>query len=93
MQQLSFFDPVDKSVSGATWWVGNYQCRNWNGYYQTREEGKGPWQFVIYAVGDIDAVIYAVNDKGDLYHWRVPMDAKDRLLIGGKRYGRKHWCH
>ena len=49
MEQLSFLDPVDKSVSGATWWAGNDQCRNWHGYYQTREDGAGPWQFVVYA--------------------------------------------
>ncbi|WP_243613088.1 hypothetical protein [Shimia aestuarii] len=87
MEQLSFLDPIEKSVSGATWWAGNYQCRNWHGYYQTRERGAGPWQFVVYAFGDKEAVIYAINNIGSLYHWRVLMDAKDRLLIDGKRYG------
>lgn len=93
MEQLSFLDPVDKSVSGATWWAGNYHCRNWRGYYQIRERGAGPWQFVVYAFGDKDAVIYAINDISDLCHLRVPMDAKDRLLIDGKRYGRRFWSH
>ncbi|MEM1396634.1 MAG: hypothetical protein AAGH38_04190 [Pseudomonadota bacterium] len=93
MEQLSFFDPVDKGKHGATWWAGNWQCRNWRGYFQSREQGKGPWQFSIYAFGDVDAVIYAIDDEGTLYHWRVFMDDRDRLLIDGQRFGRNRWQH
>ena len=93
MEQLSFFDPVDKSIPGATWWTGNYQCRNWNGCYQSREGGSGPWQFHVYAFGEDDAVIYTINDQGVLNQRRVPMDAGDCLQIDGKSYGRSRWNH
>jgi len=93
MEQLSFFDPVDRTVPRSTWWSGNYQCRNWQGYYQTREGGTGPWKFVIYAFGVNDAVVYAIDAMGALKYNRVPIDARDRLLINGKRYGRRHWDH
>ena len=93
MEQLHFFDPVDKSKPGAVWWSGGHQCRNWHSYYQTREGGIGPWQFIIHAFGDHDAVVYCLNDTGKLYHWRVFMDDKDRLLIDGKAYGPKNWHH
>lgn len=93
MEQLCFFDPVNRAISGAIWWVNNVQCRNWNDYYQVREGGSGSWQFVIYAFGDEDAVVYCLDHKGALTHKRVPMDDKDRLVINGKRYGRKYWQH
>ena len=93
MEQLFFFDPVDKAVPGSVWWSGRHQCRNWQGYYQTREGGTGPWQFIIYAFGDDDAVIYVIDARGALKHTRVPIDAHNRLLINGKRYGRRHWDH
>lgn len=93
MEQLSFFDLVDKAIPGATWWAGNWQCQNFQGYFQQRESGRGPWQFVIYAFGDDDAVVYAVDIQGELVHERCEMDDKDNLLIQDKLYGRRHCCH
>ncbi len=93
MEQLSFFDPVNKATPGAKWWVGNWQCRNFNGYFQQREEGRGAWQFVIFAFGDDDADIYAIDDQGALFRTRCLMDDKDNLVVLGKCYCRAHWCH
>ncbi len=93
MEQLVLFDPIDRSNSGATWWAGAYQCRNWNGYFQSREGGTGLWQFTIYAFGEDDAVVIGLDQAGARCHIRVPMDAQDRLIIDGKRYGRSKWSH
>ena len=93
MEQFSFFDPVERSVPGARWWTGAYECRNWHGYFQQREGGRGAWQFVIYAFGEEDAVIYGLGSGGALVHHRVPMDDQDRLIINGCGYGRKYWVH
>lgn len=93
MEQLSFFDPVDKAIPGAKWWAGNWQCRNFHGFLQQREDGRCPWQFVIYAFGECDAAVYAVDGQGKLVHTSCAMDHKDNLVIRGKRYGRRYWCH
>lgn len=93
MEQLAFFDPVDKSIPGAKWWARSWQCRNFHGFLQQREDVRGPWQFVIYAFGDGDAAVYALDGRGKLVHERCEMDDKDNLVIQGKRYGRRHWCH
>lgn len=91
--QLTFLEPIDKSVSGATWFAGNWECRNRAGYYQTREGGEGFWQFVVYAFGDTDCLVYAVDRKGDLVHQRAPIDSNNRITIHGRKYGTRHWQH
>ena len=36
-----FPETINKGAHGAEWWVGHWQCRNWHGYFQSREEGRG----------------------------------------------------
>lgn len=85
----------EKGTQGATWWAGNWECRNHYGYLQQREGGKGYWQFVIYGFGfdDISASVYRIAENGHAYHEDVPIDDKDRLLIRGERYGQDYWYH
>lgn len=92
MEQLSLFD-IDKSVDGAVWWHGSMKCRNTGGYYQVSEDGAGPWEFVIYGFGDHDVSVYRVGSGGDLYLDQVPIDARDRITVHGRKYGRQHWRH
>ncbi|MFY0633664.1 MAG: hypothetical protein JXQ91_07625 [Vannielia sp.] len=92
-----FPETIDRTQHGATWWASdNWQGRNFHGFYQCREGGKGEWQFVIYAFcnDDVSASVYVVADRdGDLQLENVPIDQKDRLHINGKTYGRRNWCH
>lgn len=83
----------DKGQHGAVWWSGNWECRNFDGYFQTREAGRGAWRFVIYGFGSTEASVYKVNPFGDLIIEDVPIDPEDRILILGKRYGRNFWQH
>lgn len=32
---------AEKAKLGAQWWAGGYECRNFGGYYQVREQGRG----------------------------------------------------
>ncbi|WP_417839429.1 hypothetical protein [Tritonibacter scottomollicae] len=85
----------EKGKPGAQWWVGAYQCRNFEGYFQQREQGRGPWQFVIYGFGfdDVSASIYRVRQDGNLEKEVVPINGKDILTVNGREYGRANWCH
>lgn len=42
-----FPETMDRSRHGIVWWTGRYQCRNWHGFYQSREGGEGPWLFHV----------------------------------------------
>lgn len=86
---------TEKAIPGAQWWAGEYQCRNFGGYYQVREQGRGDWQFVIYGFGcdDTTASIYRIDRDGRLVHEDVPIDGHDRLTVNGRKYGRDNWRH
>lgn len=86
---------TEKAIPGAQWWAGEYQCRNFGGYYQVRERGRGAWQFVIYGFGcdDTTACIYRIEKDGSLVHEDVPIDDRDRLRVNGRKYGRDNWRH
>ncbi|MDH2328309.1 hypothetical protein QCN27_15695 [Cereibacter sp. SYSU M97828] len=84
---------IDKGQHGAEWVTGNWQCRNFNGWFQQREGGEGPWQFVVYAFGVTDCTIYRLNKAGGMYQERVPIDEQDRITVGRRKYGREHWTH
>lgn len=94
MTQLELFaDPPDRTTHGAKWWAGNWECRNWRGWLQSREGGTGNWCFQIHGfsgpeVGDGWAHVYKITGQE-----RVPIDSRNRILIEGKRYGRDHWNH
>lgn len=82
---------IDKTKDGAVWWCGNWQCRNWRGWLQSREGGTGNWCFQIGSFsgpedGNGTAWVYTITgDEG------CPIDRHGRVLIEGKRYGRAHW--
>lgn len=92
--QSELFDKIeDHTREGAVWWAGNWQCRNWRGYLQHREGGSGAWCFIVHSFGgepdrDGTAHIYRVDGKED-----VPIDAHNRILVHGRRYGRGRWTH
>lgn len=46
-----FPELIDAMREGTVWWAGNWQCRNWHGYFQHREGGRGHWCFVIQSFG------------------------------------------
>lgn len=93
MEQLSLFGKIDKTQHGKIWWYGNYQCRNFHGYFQDRENGIGAWQFVIHSFGETECEIYALDPLGDLSTTMVPIDQDARLIVNGKRYTNRYWRH
>ena len=97
MGQIELFPMTgeEKATPGAQWWAGSYQCRNFAGYYQVREQGRGDWQFVIYGFGfdDTTACIYRIDQGGKLVHEDVPIDEQGRITVGGRKFGRDNWCH
>ena len=85
---------TDHSQHGATWRAGNWNCRNFHGYFQSREVGARNWCFVIYGFRDTDCTVSTIDKNGDLAcEYRVPIDAQDRITILGRKYGRSHWSH
>lgn len=95
MKQGTLIDltPEERGTPGAIWWSGSWQCRNFDGYYQVREQGRGNWCFIVYAFCERHASIYCVNEIGELVRDDVPIDAKDRISVLGRKYGREHWQH
>jgi len=91
--ELIPLDPAAKGKPGATWWAGSWECRNHFGYFQSREQGRGEWQFTIHSFGDLTAAIYRINAKGEMTLTSVPIDAQDRITVLGRKFGRKHWNH
>ncbi|MHB8742043.1 MAG: hypothetical protein ACYC9L_02875 [Sulfuricaulis sp.] len=80
--------------------LGNVQCRVIDGgWVQFRHKRKAggfePWHFII--VGFDETVSgqagYCNVMRADEAHNRTPIDAQDRILITGRRYGRRHWDH
>lgn len=70
--------------------------RNFHGFYQYRETRRCRWRFVIEAFGCDDSTAEVLRMKPDgqsVTCSTIPIDAKDRLLIEGRRYGRDHWKH
>jgi len=97
-QETLFPDLIDKTKEGATWWVGAWQCRNWHGFIQSREGGRGNWCFQIGGFsgpeeGNGIAHVYIIRSDGSLGESPHPIDGPGRVLIEGKRYGREHWNH
>ena len=94
-----FPELIDKARHGAEWWTGRYQCRNWNGFFQSREDGRGKWQF--YVVGFTDGppggeqtAHVALIDRGErLCGAPCPIDARNRIQVMGRWYGPENWKH
>jgi hypothetical protein len=97
MTQLSLtLDLGEKGRNGAVWWSGNWECRNWHGYFQSREGGVGNWCFHIpwFSNDDVTCTVYGLNDAGEIYNKeRIPIDAQANITILGKKYGREYWDH
>lgn len=98
MQQLDFFSDIPakhwKAEHGATWQAGHYACRNWHGFFQSREGVKGKWRFQISAFRDDDmALVYVISDDGSLADIEVPIDDANRITVRGRKYCRAHWDH
>lgn len=85
---------TDHSQHGATWRAGNWNCRNFHGYFQSREVGAKNWCFQIYGFNDHDCSVATIKDDGEMGHENfIPIDAQDRITILGKKYGRPFWSH
>ncbi|TFF36178.1 hypothetical protein [Mucilaginibacter psychrotolerans] len=73
------------------------QIRNFKGYHQHREcteiGDKLTCRWVFYICGFSFCDNYAFVLKFDGSEELVSIDAEDRILINGRRYGRKHWNH
>lgn len=65
------------------------------GFVQHRESECDPWRFYVTGFDSTfsgqDGYCWVLTAGGGTE--RVPIDASDRLLIGGKRYGREAWDH
>jgi hypothetical protein len=92
-QQLFEVTAAHKARHGAVWTAGNWECRNFHGYFQSREGGTGPWCFQIYGFGDEDCSVYALAGKGEMVFLRVPIDQENRITVRGCKYGRDNWNH
>lgn len=92
-QQLFETPRADMARHGAVWWRGNWECRNFHGYFQSREGGEGLWCFQIHAFGDTDCCVYALDTSGLLIQMRVPIDDQNRITVRGRKYGRNQWAH
>ena len=93
MEQLSLFGTIDKTQYGKIWWHGNYQCRNHKGFFQDRENGIGPWTFVIHSFGEIECEVYSLDALGNLTTSMVPMTQDSKLQIDGRCYSNRYWRH
>ena len=93
MEQLSLFGHIDKGTHGTKWWHGNYECRNFHGYFQDRENGIGPWKFIIHSFDDYCCAIYAIDDLGEFRTLDVPIDQNSRITVAGRKYGNNNWRH
>lgn len=69
--------------------------RDFHGYAQFRESEKCPWSFYIcgfdHTTSGQDGKCTVLRSDGSK-EW-VTIDKKDRLLILGKKFGRRYWNH
>lgn len=85
----------DTLAEGETRWMGNWQVRNFKGYFQSREGGAGTWRFQVStfdatSTGQHGSCSLILADGGRA---TVPIDAKDRISVLGVKYNRSHWAH
>lgn len=88
-------NPANILQHGQKAWIGNYEVRNFHGFYQSREGGKGPWQFHVSGFDDTvtgqAGTCTVILAKGGVES--IPIDATDRITINGRKYGRANWKH
>ena len=65
-----------------------------NGFVQIKDSGSRIWKFYVTSFDNTasgeNGTCYVLTEYGSV---PVPIDAKDRILINGRRYDRKHWDH
>lgn len=91
-----FPETINKSQHGAEWWQGRYQCRNFHGFFQSRYDGRGIWQFSVpwFSGDNLTCTVHAISSNGELMHRRnIPIDQRNRITIMGRQYGREAWQH
>lgn len=94
-----FPEIIDRSRHGAVWWTGRYQCRNWHGFHQSREDGEGQWLFHVRGFSDgppgeeRTAWVLTVNQETTPGAIPCPIDEKHVLTICDQRFSRNRWCH
>ena len=99
MTQDLFPHTIQKEKHGTVWWAGSYECRNWHGYFQSREGGRGSWIFYVEGFTDgrageeQTAFVARVNENGSLRGEPCPIDHDGKILVLGSRYGRDRWNH
>jgi len=88
--------PVERTQHGAQWRVGNWNCRNWHGYFQSREIGARNWRFQVpwFSNDDVTCTVYVLDDQGEITGQDgIPIDDQGRITIMGRKYSRSHWDH
>ena len=82
-------DVLKESSLGDTFWMGEWQIRNFNGFHQSREGGAGNWRFYVcgFEVSTCN-VLLADGRKA-----QFPIDNLHRITVLGRKYGPEHWYH
>lgn len=93
--QIEMFELDHKGFHGAVWWIGDYECQNYRGYFRSREGGKGNWCFQIpwFGSDDLTCTVYTLDKQGEMVHEDVPIDEEGRITVLDKKYGRNFWNH
>jgi len=73
-----------------------FESRDFNGYYQSREVVKDgdrtihhQWRFYICSFAKDTASILRFDKTQEA----VPIDAANRILVGGRWFSARHWDH
>lgn len=91
-----FPETITKGANGAIWWAGNWECRNWHGFFQSREGGCGTWRFQVpwFSSDDVTCSVYVITEAGEMQtRDMIPIDDKSRITILGRKYAPEHWDH
>lgn len=91
-----FPETINRGTHGTEWWAGRWQCRNFHGYLQSREDGRGAWRFHVpwFSADDVTCSVYRINAEGrDYTESGVPIDDQGRITILGRKYDRRFWDH
>jgi hypothetical protein len=83
----------DMSKHGATMRKGHWFCRNWHGWYQSREVGQKRWSYYVVGFRDTTCDVLAFDDAGEAVERSVPIDSRNRITIDERKYSVRHWRH
>lgn len=91
-----FPETINQGTHGAEWWAGNWQCRNFKGYFQSREDGHGTWRFQVpwFSNDGATCSVYRIDAAGQHYTSDgIPIDDGGGITILGRKYDRRFWDH